>query len=231
MSDLRTAAQQALEALERYRQMMFAEAGCRWDGGDAAITALRAALAHQDEPVEPVDAHTTTLRNLLECCLSWEPDACVLGNVTARQAVAALRAALAQQDESVTEDMKSAVRWAPSSAYWSQRLRGLFGPDAREGIDALERRLAEAQQAEPVEPVAWIQPDHLQKARIAPFLCRVEPTQRFADFVPLYLVPTQRKPLTQEEIDRICVSLGFAAISPVEITRAVERAHGIGETK
>ena len=35
--------------------MMFAEAGCRWDGGDAAITALRAALAQQAEPAqEPV---------------------------------------------------------------------------------------------------------------------------------------------------------------------------------
>ena len=38
------------------------------------------------------------------------------------------------------------------------------------------------------EPVAWIQPDHLAKARVAPFLCRVEPTQR-ADFVPLYTSP------------------------------------------
>jgi hypothetical protein len=75
-----------------------------------------------------------------------------------------LRAALAQQAEPkgggrlppplqaepVTEDMKSAVRWAPSSAYWSERLREFFGPDAREGIDALERRIAGAQErAEP----------------------------------------------------------------------------------
>lgn len=50
--------------------------------------------------------------------------------------------------------------------------------------------------AEPVqEAVAWIQPDHLQKARRAPFLCRVEPTKRMVDFVPLYTVPPQRKPL------------------------------------
>jgi hypothetical protein len=54
------------------------------------------------------------------------------------------------QAEPVTEDMKSAVRWAPSSAYWSERLREFFGPDAREGIDALERRIAGAQErAEP----------------------------------------------------------------------------------
>jgi hypothetical protein len=47
---------------------------------------------------------------------------------------------------------------------------------------------ATLEQPEP-EPVAWIQPDHLQKARVAPFLCRVEPTQRCADFVPLYTHP------------------------------------------
>lgn len=34
----------------------------------------------------------------------------------------------------------------------------------------------------------WIQPDHLAKARKAPYLCRVEPAQR-EDFVPLYLAP------------------------------------------
>jgi hypothetical protein len=34
-----------------------------------------------------------------------------------------------------------AVRWAPSSAHWSNELRRLFGSDAREGIDNLERRL------------------------------------------------------------------------------------------
>ena len=66
------------------------------------------------------------------------------------QRLEALEAALAQQAEPVTEDMKSAVRWAPSSAYWSERLREFFGPDAREGIDALERRIAGAQErAEP----------------------------------------------------------------------------------
>jgi hypothetical protein len=34
----------------------------------------------------------------------------------------------------------------------------------------------------------WIQPDHLQKAQKAPFLCRVEPHKR-DDFVPLYTTP------------------------------------------
>jgi hypothetical protein len=42
-------------------------------------------------------------------------------------------------------------------------------------------------QPAPVQPV-WIQPDHLQKAQKAPFLCRVEPHKR-DDFVPLYTTP------------------------------------------
>jgi hypothetical protein len=44
-----------------------------------------------------------------------------------------------------------------------------------------------AAQPAPVQPV-WIQPDHLQKAQKAPFLCRVEPHKR-DDFVPLHTTP------------------------------------------
>lgn len=42
--------------------------------------------------------------------------------------------------------------------------------------------------AAPVQEPVWIQPDHLQKAKTAPFLCRVEPNKR-DDFVPLYTTP------------------------------------------
>lgn len=48
----RATVEQALEALEKYRKMMFVEAGCRFGEGDAAITALRAALAQ--EQAEPL---------------------------------------------------------------------------------------------------------------------------------------------------------------------------------
>lgn len=47
----------------------------------------------------------------------------------------------------VTDDMRYSVRFAPSSAHWSERLVEFFGPDAREGIDALERQLREARAA------------------------------------------------------------------------------------
>jgi hypothetical protein len=58
-------------------------------------------------------------------------------------------------------------------------------------------------QPAPVQEPVWIQPDHLQKAKTAPFLCRVEPHKR-DDFVPLYTTPpaAQRQwvGLTDEEV-------------------------------
>jgi hypothetical protein len=49
----------------------------------------------------------------------------------------------------------------------------------------------------PVQPV-WVQPDHLQKAQKAPFLCRVEPHKR-DDFVPLYTTPPAAQPAPVQE--------------------------------
>jgi hypothetical protein len=81
------------------------------------------------------------------------------------------------------------------------------------------------------EPVAWIQPDHLQKARQAPFLCRVEPTQRCADFVPIYTHPPRREwvSLTDEEISDIFEAEPRYHYPPIaatdrEFARAVEAA-------
>jgi hypothetical protein len=133
------------------------------------------------------------------------------------------------QAEPVTEDMKSAVRWAPSSAYWSERLREFFGPDAREGIDALERRIAGAQ-----EPVAWASKRAL--ARIKDFDSTIYANGGFDDAVPLYTAPPQRLPLTDEEIVRIFETPELAGthfqtptLKAIAVARAIERAHGIGE--
>ena len=49
MNDLRTAAQQALEALQEYQSN-----GAPFLACDGAVAALKAALTQQDEPVEPV---------------------------------------------------------------------------------------------------------------------------------------------------------------------------------
>jgi hypothetical protein len=71
--------------------------------------------------------------------------------------------------------------------------------ECADAIAALQTRLAQPEQ----EPTVWIQPDHLQNAQRAPFMSRVEPTQRCPDFVPLYRAPqpaVPSEPLTDEDI-------------------------------
>lgn len=82
------------------------------------------------------------------------------------------------------------------------------------------------------EPVAWIQPTHLEKAQFMPFLCRVEPKQR-DDFIPLYIRPEPaRKPMTEEEIKEYLGDSVYrsAAIKCAFINgvRFAEKHHGIG---
>ena len=48
--------------------------------------------------------------------------------------------ALRAEVERLRTDGASAVRWAPGSAYWSDVLRELFGPNARDGINVVEAR-------------------------------------------------------------------------------------------
>ncbi len=55
----------------------------------------------------------------------------------------------------------------------------------------------DSQQAGPV----WMRPDQLQKARHAPFLCRVSPTKDAPDLMPMFLhppaAPQQAEPVAQ----------------------------------
>jgi hypothetical protein len=69
-------------------------------------------------------------------------------------------------------------------------------------IKALAQPVQSAERGEPV----WIQPDHLQKAQKAPFLCRVEPHKR-DDFVPLYTTPPAapvQEPVAIDPLPRAC---------------------------
>ena len=45
--------------------------------------------------------------------------------------------------------------------------------------------------------------------------------------VALYTAPPQRKPLTDEEVEQVCVPLKAAMLSFTEVARAIEAAHGI----
>ena len=109
---------------------------------------------------------------------------------------------------------------------------GVVNSEVKETIALLRDLLAEPRG----EPAGWIQPDHLQKARVAPFLCRVEPTKRMSDFVPLYAhPPQQRKPLTKVQITELAEQCGYDGAVPTvrlafqgfkldDFARAIERA-------
>jgi hypothetical protein len=90
-------------------------------------------------------------------------------------------------------------------------------------------RAALEQQKQEQEPVAWIQSNHLQLAQRGPFSCRVEPTQRHPDFVPLFTRPPRREPLSDEELDRLWREPMSADWEHREYARAIEAAHGIKE--
>ena len=82
----------------------------------------------------------------------------------------------------------------------------------------LDRKLAEMERA---EPVAW----RFQSAVGGWAYGSQPPLGRKYPAYPLYAAPPQRKPLTEEEVERICEEYH----SPRQLVRATERAHGIKE--
>jgi hypothetical protein len=102
---------------------------------------------------------------------------------------------------------------------------GLFGSD---WTPLYYAALAQPEQ----EPVGWLESPH--GAFRANLLYKLEfPSQLLAWSVPLYAAPPQRKPLTDEEIYRTTVLMGFNPEWKTEIgmvhaiVRAIEKAHGI----
>jgi len=94
-----------------------------------------------------------------------------------KKAIAALRAAIEQYDQTSLE--------LCNECGWRALIPG-------EGCLTCAR-----QKAKPV----WIQRNHLEAAQREPSMCRVEPTKRLPDFVPLYAAPRQWVGLTDEEVD------------------------------
>lgn len=88
--------------------------------------------------------------------------------------------------------------------------------------DELRERLAQPEQ----EPNYWLG-----------YVLQAHTEKPFEGATPLYTAqpqgiyytPPQRKPLTDEEIARACVPLGWAILSFTEVARAIEAAHGIKE--
>ncbi|CAB4160917.1 hypothetical protein UFOVP728_19 [uncultured Caudovirales phage] len=91
------------------------------------------------------------------------------------------------------------------------------------------------QQAEPVQPVAWMYTgikqdgtEHGPHLVWKPEYMDAMSASKGSQATPLYTAPPQRKPLTDEEIEdiwnRYCDELGEASINDaIDIARAVER--------
>jgi hypothetical protein len=126
----------------------------------------------------------------------------------------ALRAALDQHD-------KDRVWIEERKANWALQRKLVAETPER---DKQQQEYEEARStALEQEPVAWIQSNHLQLAQRGPFSCRVEPTQRHPDFVPLYTRPTRREWRGLTEEDRsVLFSTHFN--SPYELVNAIEAA-------
>jgi hypothetical protein len=92
-----------------------------------------------------------------------------------------------------------------------------------EALIALRAALAEPEQ----EPVTWMV---YTEGGTAAYVTD-NPNDLVGAYraLPLYTAPPQRKPLTDEEIERACVPLGAAMLSFTEVARAIEAAHGIKE--
>ena len=107
---------------------------------------------------------------------------------------------------------------------------GNVPPDfGSELILEIQELLAQPEQ----EPVAWmydldmmIHPISNTRSQRFGQLTAIDPTNRQQDAVnirPLYLAPPKREPLSQDEIYKL-----YQWVSFTELTRIIEKAHGIG---
>ena len=152
----------------------------------------------------------------LEALLNSRPlateDDCVDKVREHNKAITALRAALAQQDE---PDHETRAELAEQQVV-----------QLAEERDHYRNLWQKAQQA---EPVAWLQPKTVD-GHLRPDLGYETCSKDDYGAFPVNTAPPQRKPLTEEEIDKIfkhlCNTVGASCKT---MARAVERAHGIKE--
>ncbi len=123
-------------------------------------------------------------------------------------------------DEKLVEPAITALRAALAESGRDWSLLEATQESLREHMAEIQRlRAALAQQAEPVqEPFGYLWPTGRH-----PEFRFTQQKRDGADGMPLYTASPQRKPLTEEEIERIARD----CLDAWSCTRAVEAAHGI----
>jgi hypothetical protein len=152
--DVGSTTKEKLEALEsQMRELAQTSDDCQYGtistgcvrGWADELAALRESLGGEGDAGNIVEAWAVVCLALHEAVPHWmdhERDNEWNAGEAAANAIRNLSTPRAA--EAVSEEMRMAVRFAPSSAYWSQKLVEFFGPDARDGIAALEDQLRAA---------------------------------------------------------------------------------------
>ena len=245
MTDLRTAAQQGLEALKMMRDKYEEYACPACDHADAAIYALKAAL------VEDAMQKFTDVSQEIEAALAedvvthgsaWSKDG---KRIDPMSIYAEPVQEPAQQDNETIAQTFSGLP--------KRKLRELLAAGwqingvcfQRTEEDGTVRRGAattggmvlwwnQEQPAQQQEPVAWryVPSDVWGDPIVTQDPRTVELARQYGRPIePLYTAPPQRKPLTEEEIVRLWYPSAVIAEPGkrrVAFGRAIERAHGIG---
>ena len=232
MSDLRDAARQALEALE--------------GGGDSwrliwpAIDALRAALAEPNRAQKMRDAGYTRRPTLREMAALEQP---VADRAAFERHVESLGYSVARSVggywSSHTHLMWETWQAALEQPYAEQARRVEQETHGRMRIDPVTGDVSIGTPTEPEqEPVAWMWDQQARRSSTGIggwdkqlLFCRPaeDPFVPKRNITPLYTHPPRRKPLSDEELDRLWREPMSADWEHREYARAVEAAHGIKE--
>jgi hypothetical protein len=115
----------------------------QWHGISAIVKTMNGCTIEARETAVEIAAKLTTAAAMAAKDIHGHGD--LTSRIKELEHEAILMLARIAELEAKLAEGAQAVRWAPSSAYWSNELRRIFGPEAREGIDTLEARLREAQ--------------------------------------------------------------------------------------
>ena len=157
-----------------------------------------------------------------------------------QEAITAIKAALEAKDEPVGSFMTRLqaidflLKMRPQTEPTEKQIIATIDAYSALFGDMIESPVLPKQEAKD-EPVAWrwipskiwgsyVLSDDPAKAELA--------REHAIEVQPLYTTPTQRKPLTDEEIEKCWDSAGYTGIIPKGFARAIEAAHGItGDNK
>jgi hypothetical protein len=122
-----------------------------------------------------------------------------------------------------------AMKQALEALEWCFRETGFVDPD-----NVMQNLRTAIAAAEKQEPVAWryeLSTAIFESGEYSGWRCTISekepcaPENSIRNLQPLYTHPPQRKPLTDEELKRVCAET--FSYDPHVIARAIEAAHGI----